>query len=113
MEGAPRFRQDQVTSHLPYIEQWSQSSGCNVIPRRARPGFAGLRPHKPSAPCLVRLGSKVDGVVPETSRVDLRIVGQPDGGVQDMGWKERPVFCKIWLRARMSNARASAALVWT
>ena len=27
------------------IEQWSQSSGSNVIPRRARPGLAGLRPH--------------------------------------------------------------------
>ena len=27
------------------IEQWSQSSGPNVIPRRARPGLAGLRPH--------------------------------------------------------------------
>jgi len=26
-------------------EQWSQSSGSNVIPRRARPGLAGLRPH--------------------------------------------------------------------
>ena len=24
------------------IEQWSQSSGSNVIPRRARPGLAGL-----------------------------------------------------------------------
>ena len=31
--------------HLPDIEQWSQSSGSNVIPRRARPGLAGLRPH--------------------------------------------------------------------
>jgi len=30
--------------HLPDIEQWSQSSGSNVIPRRARPGLAGLRP---------------------------------------------------------------------
>ena len=27
------------------MEQWSQSSGSNVIPRRARPGLAGLRPH--------------------------------------------------------------------
>ena len=27
------------------VEQWSQSSGSNVIPRRARPGLAGLRPH--------------------------------------------------------------------
>ena len=25
--------------------QWSQGSGSNVIPRRARPGLAGLRPH--------------------------------------------------------------------
>ena len=32
--------------HLPDIEQWIQSSGSNVIPRRARPGLAGLRPHK-------------------------------------------------------------------
>ena len=31
--------------HLPDIEQWSQSSGSNVIPRRARPDLAGLRPH--------------------------------------------------------------------
>jgi len=31
--------------HLPDIEQWNQSSGSNVIPRRARPGLAGLRPH--------------------------------------------------------------------
>ena len=31
--------------HLPDIEQWSQRSGSNVIPRRARPGLAGLRPH--------------------------------------------------------------------
>ena len=31
--------------HMPDIEQWSQSSGSNVIPRRARPGLAGLRPH--------------------------------------------------------------------
>jgi len=33
--------------HLPDIELWSQSSGSNVIPRRARPGLAGLRPHSP------------------------------------------------------------------
>ena len=31
--------------NLPDIEQWSQSSGSNVIPRRARPGLAGPRPH--------------------------------------------------------------------
>ena len=31
--------------HLPDIEQWNQSSGSNVIPRRARSGLAGLRPH--------------------------------------------------------------------
>ena len=38
--------------HLPAVEQWSQSSGSNVIPRRARPGLAGLRPHirEPTAP---------------------------------------------------------------
>ena len=30
------------------IEQWSQSSGPNVIPRRARRGLAGLRPHSES-----------------------------------------------------------------
>ena len=29
--------------HLPDIAQWSQSSGSNVMPRRARPGLAGLR----------------------------------------------------------------------
>ena len=27
------------------IGQWGQSSGSNVISRRARPGLAGLRPH--------------------------------------------------------------------
>ena len=27
--------------HLPDIEQWSQSIGSNVIPKRARPGLAG------------------------------------------------------------------------
>ena len=27
------------------IEQWNQSSGSKVIPRRARPGLAGLSPH--------------------------------------------------------------------
>ena len=31
--------------HLPDIEQWSQISGSNVIPGRARPGLAGLGPH--------------------------------------------------------------------
>ena len=31
--------------HLLDIEQWSQSSGSNVILTRARPGLAGLRPH--------------------------------------------------------------------
>ena len=36
--------------HLPDMEQWSQSSGSNVIPRRARPGLAGLRPHRPQPP---------------------------------------------------------------
>jgi len=35
--------------HLPDIEQWSQSNGYNVIPRRARPGLAGLRPHTTGA----------------------------------------------------------------
>jgi len=37
------------------IEQWSQSSGSNVITRRARPGLAGPRPHKrasAAAECL-------------------------------------------------------------
>ena len=34
------------TSHMPDIEQWSQSSGSNVIPRRAHPGLAGLGPHR-------------------------------------------------------------------
>ena len=32
--------------HLSDIEQWSQSSGSNVIPKRARPGLTGIRPHK-------------------------------------------------------------------
>ena len=30
------------------IEQWSQSSGSNIIPKRARPGLAGPRPHTSS-----------------------------------------------------------------
>ena len=30
---------------LPDMEQWSQSSDSNVIPRRARPGLAELRLH--------------------------------------------------------------------
>ena len=34
-----------IKRHLPDIEQWSQSRGFNVIPRRARPGLDGLRPH--------------------------------------------------------------------
>ena len=29
-----------------WIEQWSQNSGPNVIPRRARPGRAGQWPQK-------------------------------------------------------------------
>ena len=41
---------------LPDIEQWGQSSGSNVIPRRARPGLAGLRPHS------ARLGDDDVGV---------------------------------------------------
>jgi hypothetical protein len=32
--------------HLPDIEQWSKSSGPNIIPRRARPGLAGLGAHR-------------------------------------------------------------------
>ena len=39
--------------YLPDIEQWSQISGSNVIPRRARPGLAGLRPHKVTVWSLV------------------------------------------------------------
>jgi hypothetical protein len=35
--------------HPPDIEQWGQSSGANVIPRRARSGLAGLRPHTVSS----------------------------------------------------------------
>ena len=46
--------------HLPDIEQWSQSSGSNVIPRRARPGLwarlgtegpASGRKFPPREPC--------------------------------------------------------------
>jgi len=33
----------------------SQSSGSNVIPRRARPGPAGLRPHTTTNPALAVL----------------------------------------------------------
>ena len=50
-------------THLPNVEQWSQSSGSNVILRRARPGLAGLRPHTfPTLsgirmiPSLIRVG---------------------------------------------------------
>jgi len=35
----------EAKRHVPDMEQWSQSSGSNVIERRARPGLAGLRPH--------------------------------------------------------------------
>jgi len=36
------------------IEQWGQSSGSNVIPRRARPGLTGRRPHNAGLPlCIV------------------------------------------------------------
>ena len=31
---------------VPDKEHWHQGSGSNVIPRRARPGLAGIRPHK-------------------------------------------------------------------
>ena len=39
--------------HLLNIEQWSQNSGSNVIPKRARPGLAGLRLHtlQPTSHC--------------------------------------------------------------
>ena len=42
------FRMSEVPLQArtsPPIEQWSQSSGSNVIPRRARPSLAGLRHH--------------------------------------------------------------------
>ena len=32
-----------------------EDSGSNVIPRRARPGLAGLRPHKPQTPASRRV----------------------------------------------------------
>ena len=35
----------QMSRRSTPAEQWSQRSGSNVIPRRARPGLAGLRPH--------------------------------------------------------------------
>ena len=37
--------QNWPKAHLSDTEQWSRSSGSNVIPRQARPGLAGLRPH--------------------------------------------------------------------
>ena len=43
--------------HSPDIEQWSQSSGSNVIPRRARPGSAGLRPHNGRLPIVPKWSS--------------------------------------------------------
>ena len=33
---------------LPDMEQWNQSSGSNIIPGRAHPGLAGLRPLTPT-----------------------------------------------------------------
>jgi len=42
--------------HLPDIEQWSQSSGSDVIPRRDRPGLAGLRPHTVSVEADAEVG---------------------------------------------------------
>ena len=57
--GTPVFPSDEAVRDYPGacipkdicpIEQWSQSSGSNIIPRGARPGLAGLRPHKKLAP---------------------------------------------------------------
>ena len=43
VQGSGGLSSDDVSKgHLPDIEQWSQSSGSNVIPRRAPPDLAGL-----------------------------------------------------------------------
>ena len=55
--------------HLPDIEQWSQSSGSNVIPRRARPGLAGLRPHSGGVAEGGRGCTPVSCDVPATSTI--------------------------------------------
>ena len=63
------------TQHLPDIEQWSQSSGSNVIPRRVRPGLHGPRPHAPalssgeSAFLLQNLAAKVATQLSLTSNI--------------------------------------------
>ena len=45
--GAEGEGEGSDDGHLPDIEQWSQSSGSNVIRRRTRPDLPGLRPHIP------------------------------------------------------------------
>jgi len=44
LHGAPWSQVGRARAHVPDIEQWSQSSGSIVIPRRACPGLASLRP---------------------------------------------------------------------
>jgi len=48
--------------HLLDIEQRSQSSGSNVIPRRARPGLAGPGPYAPPPNQVHAVGA---GDIPE------------------------------------------------
>jgi len=72
--------------HLPDIEQWSQSSGSNVITRRARPGLAGLKPH--SARVLLA-GGGVDAGEPDVSDPQSDDASHPgpdaSGGGTDAG----------------------------
>ena len=76
--------------HLPDVEQWSQSSGSNVIPTRARPSLAGLMPHilevRDLEPSLAAFGNPpplfllfLGGLVPRCLSVslDLRDTSTP------------------------------------
>ena len=58
--------------HLPDVEQWSQSSGSNVIPRWARPGLPGLRPHT-SLPEINGVGSECFDDEPRCTEVELGV----------------------------------------
>jgi hypothetical protein len=44
----PSGQRHEIDRHFDWIPWISNPSGFNVIPRRARPGLAGLTPHNPS-----------------------------------------------------------------
>ena len=53
--------------------QWSQSSGSNVIPRRARPGLAGLRPHNPRFRAKKEQPKRFEGLSPDSHGHNLAL----------------------------------------